>query len=79
MHQVIIGIGLPSVPPSNGNGKQKGSTMANAVFTPNHAVRLVNAAVPAASQPNNGVAAALDAVNYQIIRFELPKSNVVMP
>jgi hypothetical protein len=79
VHQVIIGLGLPSVPTSGGAGKNNGRTIATAALPQNHVVRLVNAAVPAASQSNNGVAAALDAVNYQIIRFELPKSIVIVP
>jgi hypothetical protein len=77
VHQVIIGLGLPAVPPSSGNGEKQ--AFAKAAFTQNHALRLVNAAAPAASKSNNGVAAALDAVNYQIIRFELPKSIVIVP
>jgi hypothetical protein len=76
-HQLIIGLALPG-PPSSVVATQvvgPGGAVRSMFLTAN-TPRLITARQPTA---NTGEAVALDAVNAQILRFEVPKSLIVTP
>jgi hypothetical protein len=78
-HQVIIGLALsgPPSPPGVLVTRRAGQPMAVAAFLANaNTPRVVAARAP---RPGTGEAVALDAVNAQILRFEVPKSLIVVP
>jgi hypothetical protein len=82
MHEVVIGIGMPSVATENDPSKKK---VYSAISGPRgFAARartplLIDALVPAdASDPNSGVSLALEGVNNQIVRFQALRSTVLV-
>jgi hypothetical protein len=82
MHEVIVGLGMPTVPAPEGDAKKlvPYSTIASAHGTAARARTplLIDAAVPVGTSPSSGSALALEAVNNQIIRFEALRQAVVV-
>jgi len=81
MHAVIVGLGMPTVPaPEDNTTRRLFSTLSSAggsaarVRTP----LLIDAAVPPGDGPKSGSALALEAVNSQIVRFEVLRASVVV-
>jgi hypothetical protein len=78
MHQVTIGLGLPTLPAPHGAGKAFAAYSAFSLARARTPL-LIDASVPA-SGPPSGVSVALEAVNNQIIRFQvLPRTVIVAP
>jgi hypothetical protein len=86
VHEVIVGLGMPTVPAPEGDAKKlvpklvPYSTIASAHGTAARARTplLIDAAVPVGTSPSSGPALALEAVNNQIIRFEALQQAVVV-
>lgn len=81
-HQVIIGLALSGPPSPPGVlvtrvSRPPGRPMAATAFLANaNTPRVIAARL---QSPDTGEAVALDAVNAQILRFEVPKSLIVVP
>jgi hypothetical protein len=83
-HQVIVGVGLPTVPPPEGNTNKfvRYSTISldHSSLARTRTPLLIDASVPARTALKTGQSAALEAVNNQIIRFQvLPKGVIAAP
>lgn len=80
MHEVIVGLGMPTVPPLAGHAKRLYSTISSAsgIAARARTPLLIDAVVPADAGPKSGVALALEAVNNQIIRFQTLRQAVVI-
>ena len=79
-HEVIVGLGMPTVPPLEGHAKRLYSTISSArgIAARARTPLLIDASVPADAGPSSGVALALEAVNNQIVRFEALRPTVVV-
>jgi hypothetical protein len=80
MHEVIVGLGIPTVPTPEGHGKKLYSTISTPRGTAARARTplLIDAVVPAEGGPSSGVGIALEAVNSQIVRFQALQQTVVV-
>jgi hypothetical protein len=82
MHEVIVGLGMPTVPAPEGDGKKRVRYSAIAAAGGSAArprtPLLIDAAVPEGTNASSGAAIALEAVNNQIIRFEALQQAVVV-
>lgn len=84
VHEVIVGLGLPSVPAPQTQGDTKNfvrySTVSSALGTASRARTplLIDASVPAGTTSSTGTAAALEAVNSQIVRFQALQQSVIV-
>jgi hypothetical protein len=78
VHEVIIGLGMPTVITAEGDTRRPYSV----AFTHGLAARartplLIDAAIPAEAGPNSGVALAVEAANNQIIRRDALRSTLL--
>jgi hypothetical protein len=71
VHEVIVGLGLPAKPTT-------AARTARTVISPSNSFPMLVTAATRPSQTTDGVTAALQAVNNQILRFEVGKSFVVV-
>jgi hypothetical protein len=80
LHEVIVGLGMPSVPTQEGHVKTLYSTISSAhgVAARARTPLLIDAVVPAESGPSSGVGLAMEAVNSQIVRFQALRQTVVL-
>jgi hypothetical protein len=87
VHEVIIGLGLPSVPPPESDVKKGGvknfvrySTVPSVAGIASRARTplLIDASVPAGTTSSSGIGAALEAVNSQIVRFQALRQSVII-
>jgi hypothetical protein len=72
VHEVIVGLGLPSQPSSRATVAQFARSQYGAVIS-------ASPMLISANPRTSGEAAALNAVNNQILRYELPRSVIVVP
>lgn len=80
IHTVIIGLGMPTVPPLEGHAKRLYSTISSArgIAARARTPLLIDATVPADTSPSSGVGLALEAANNQIVRFETLRQTVIV-
>jgi hypothetical protein len=80
MHEVIVGVGMPTVPAPQVGAKSVPYSVSSARSA---AVRsrtplLIDASVPAGTTSSSGPGIALEAVNNQIVRFETLRQSVIV-
>jgi hypothetical protein len=80
MHEVIVGLGMPTVLAPERNGKLVAYSLSSTIGTAARARTplLIDAAVPAGAGPSTGIGLALEAANSQIIRFQALRRSVVV-
>jgi hypothetical protein len=80
MHEVIVGLGMPTVPTLEGHPKRLYSTISSpgGIAARARTPLLIDAVVPAEAGSSSGVGLALEAVNNQIVRFQALRQTVVV-
>jgi hypothetical protein len=81
MHEVIVGLGMPTVRSEDGHVRTLYSAISSSQGAAARARTplLIEALVPNDSAgPASGVSIALEAVNNQVVRFEAPRRTVVL-
>ena len=81
MHEVIVGLGMPTVPSQEGHVRTLYSAISSSrgIAARARTPLLIDALVPPESAgPTSGVSIALEAVNNQVVRFEAPRRTVVL-
>jgi hypothetical protein len=81
VHEVVVGLGMPTVTGPGGHVKTLYSALPSprGVATRARTPLLIDAIIPVeASGPSSGVSLALEAVNSQIVRFQALRSTIVV-
>jgi hypothetical protein len=79
LHEVIVGLGMPTVITARGETRKAYSvSFAHGLAARARTPLLIDAAVPAEDGPNSGVALALESANNQIIRNETLRQSVFL-
>jgi hypothetical protein len=80
VHEVIVGLGMPTVSILEDHAKTLYSSISSTrgVAARARTPLLIDAVVPAGAGPSSGVGVALEAVNNQIVRFQALRGTVVV-
>ncbi len=80
VHEVIVGLGMPTVQTLEGGAMTLYSSVSSTrgVAARARTPLLIDAVVPARAGPSSGVGVALEAVNNQIVRFQALRGTVVV-